>query len=464
MHTNTRLFSGYALIAIFCMLLLLARVSHAQQVHIDAATLMPHTSISFSPTSGSFVTDSTFEVPILLDTEGSSINAIELHVTFDPNKLTVINPSSGQSIIGVWTEPPSYDNTRGTASYVGVIPNGIKTGSGLIGTITFKTKATGRASVKVRSDTNVLLNDGLGSETIVTFGRANYDIIGKAPEGVRVYSDTHPLQDHWYNNSSPILSWDKDPGVTGFSYSIDDKPSTVPDNTVTTNETSKQYEKLGDGVWYFHVKAQKSGQWGTTGTFVVHIDTTPPAVFTPRADYVLAAAALVERALITFITTDNLSGIDHYEVGVIDKSQSVTGAPAFVETQSPYQVPLSGPSGSRVIVRAVDGAGNVRDASIDVGAPPLALTSFIEKYLTWILALIILIMVITLILHYFIGHHVIRHFRRAMALVRKEERAEELQHESMSQEQEFPPSAGASSITMSPPAAIHTIKDDIITK
>ncbi len=159
MHTSTRLFNGYGLVAIFCTLLLFAGVApqgyfhipntdyrvgilvaHAQQVSIDATTLMPHTSVSFSPTTGSFVEGSTFDVPILLDTEGSSINAIELHVIFDSDKLTVINPSSGKSIIGVWTEPPSYDNTRGIANYVGVIPNGIKTGSGLIGTITFKAK------------------------------------------------------------------------------------------------------------------------------------------------------------------------------------------------------------------------------------------------------------------------------------------------------------------------------------
>lgn len=464
-HTRwARGFHGYFLVAIFCAFSLLSGVVYAQDVHIDAERLAPHTSISFSPKSGSFVEGSTFDVPILLDTQGSSINAIELHVIFDVDKLMVINPSSGKSIIGVWTEPPAYDNTRGTASYVGVIPNGIKTGSGLIGTITFKAKSIGGASVRVRSDSNVLLNDGLGSDTIVDFGRAQYDIIVKAPEGVRIYSDTHPLQDHWYNNNSPILSWDKDTGVTGFSYILDDKPSTVPENTVMTPDTSKSYENIGDGVWYFHVKAQKAGQWGTTGTFQLHIDTAPPAVFTPRIDYILAAAALVERALISFVTTDSLSGLDHYEVGVIDKSQPVSAAPAFVETESPYQVPLSGTAGSRVIVRAIDHAGNVRDASLDVGAPPLPISAFVSKYLSWILALIILIMILTLILHYFIGHHVIRHFRRAMALVRKEELEEELRHESMYQgsgdlphENMAPPTT-----VMSPPSAIHTIKDDIL--
>ena len=40
-----------------------------------------------------------------------------------------------KSIIGVWVEPPAYDNSRGTV--IGVIPNGITTSSGLIGTILF---------------------------------------------------------------------------------------------------------------------------------------------------------------------------------------------------------------------------------------------------------------------------------------------------------------------------------------
>ena len=140
---------------------------------IDASSLLPTVAIRFSPSSGTFIEGSTFQVPILLDTRGASVNTIELRIYFDPTKLSIVQPSSDRSIIGLWLEPPSYDNTAGTARYVGAIPNGfsntiasavdslsggITTSAGIIGTITFKAKSAGLASVTIRNDSEVLLN------------------------------------------------------------------------------------------------------------------------------------------------------------------------------------------------------------------------------------------------------------------------------------------------------------------
>jgi hypothetical protein len=264
------------------------------------------------------------------------------------------------------------------------------------------------------------LNDGLGTQTVLDIIRSNYSIIPKAPEGVRVFSDTHANQSNWYNNKNPILSWDKDPGVDAFSYILDDKPNTIPENNVSSTDTTINYENLNDGIWYFHIKARKSGVWGTTGSFLIRIDTTPPAEFKPEVDYVVAALAFVDRSLISFFTTDNLSGIDHYEVGVIDKSQPATESPVFIQTETPYQVPLSKGSNLRVIVRAIDNAGNVRDESIDV-KPPFVITKFIMDNLVYILLAIILIGLSILIIHYVVGHHIIRVIRKAKSLIKSED-------------------------------------------
>lgn len=390
------------------------------QEYIDASKLLPKSAVFFSPRSGSFVEGSTFDVPILLDTKGVSINGIEVRINFDEDKLSIVQPSSGQSIIGVWVEPPKYDNVRGTASYVGVVPNGIVTDSGLIGTITFKAKTVGRAVLSVRADSNILLNDGLGTDTAVELGRAEYTILPKAPDGVLVYSETHPSQSEWYNNQNPVLAWESEEGVSGYSYVLDNKPNTVPGNEVTTTDVTKAYEELGDGLWYFHIKANKNGAWSNTGHFLLRIDTTPPALFEPKVEYVLAAVAFVERALVSYFTSDSLSGIDHYEVGVIDKSQPITESPSFVQAESPYQVPTASDAGVRVVVRAVDKAGNVRDVSVDVQAPTSVLR-YMEEYLVPILLLIILLAFLVLLFHYVFGHHIVRNLRRAFAMSREEE-------------------------------------------
>ena len=398
----------------------------AQTVRLDATALVPRVEVFFSPRAGTFVELSTFDIPILVDTRGTSINGIEIRVNFDRDKLEIVKPSSGLSIIGVWVEPPGYDNTKGTASYVGVIPNGVTTGSGLIGTITFRAKNIGRAVVSFNSNSKVLLNDGQGTVALTDLGRAEYTILPKAPEGVNIFSDTHPFQSEWYNNDSPIISWDQDAGISGFSYVLDNKPSTIPESTINTEETSRSFENLGDGLWYFHIKANKNGVWGTTGHFLMRIDTAPPADFKPEINYILRSISLVERALVSFFTTDNLSGVNHYEVGVIDASQPVTVSPVFVQAESPFQLPTVNNDLS-VIVRAVDGAGNIRDVSISVGPPSLVVKA-IKDNLVYILLFVILAGLVGLIFHYLVGHHIIRYFRKAVELVKKEEKEGQVVH------------------------------------
>jgi hypothetical protein len=405
----------------FIGLLFVTVSANAQTTNVDASKLLARTEISLSPRSGSFVEGSTFQVQVLLNTRGQSINGIEVWINFDKDKLTIVNPSGGTSIIGVWVEPPAYDNTKGTASYVGVVPGGITTDAGLIGTITFKVKTTGSAVVSIASNSKILLNDGLGTAAILNLGRAGYSLLTKAPEGVQIYSETHPSQDTWYNNNYAVASWQKDPGVTGFSYVLDNQPNTIPDNTVDTEDTSKVFDKLGDGLWYFHIKAIKSNVWGTTGQFLLRIDTIPPAKFTPEVNYLVASVALVERTLVSFFTTDNLSGIDHYEIGVIDKNQPLTVLPSFESAESPFVVPIVSGGKLQVIVRAIDKAGNIRDESIDVSAP-FFITKFVQDYLVYILLAIIFLGIVILLAHYIFGRHILRYFRRAFKVVKEEEK------------------------------------------
>ncbi len=404
------------------VLALLSHGVHAQSIYLDASKLVPRVALTFSPRTGSFTEGSNFDIPILVDTRGASINGLEVRISYDKDKLEIVKPSSGLSIIGVWVEPPSYDNTRGTASYVGVIPTGVTTDSGLLGIVTFRAKKTGRAVISFNTNTKILLNNGQGTEAQTDLGRGEYTILAKAPEGVNIHSETHPFQSDWYNNRNPVISWDKESGVSGFSYAIDDKPATIPENEVMTQETSISFENLSDGLFYFHIKAYKNGVWGTTGHFLIRIDSSPPAEFVPEVNYLFAAAASSERALVSFFTTDNLSGIDHYEVGVIDKSQPTTVSPIFVQAESPFQVPITGTQS--VVVRAVDGAGNVRDASIMVETPSL-IRKFATDNLVYILILVIAAGLIGLAFHYLVGHHIIRYIRRAFELEKQDELAQE---------------------------------------
>ncbi|OGI65157.1 hypothetical protein A3A95_04150 [Candidatus Nomurabacteria bacterium RIFCSPLOWO2_01_FULL_39_18] len=368
--------------------------------------------VFLSPRSGSFVEGTTFDVPILINTNNNSVEAIKIKINFDKDKLAIVQPSGGKSIVGLWSESPSYDNTLGTVSYVGTIADGIVTESGLVATITFNAISYGQATISVSFTSEILLNDGLETSAVLDLGRAEYSILKKISEGVSVFSETHPSEGKWYNNNSPILSWQEVNGASGFSFILDNKPFTIPDNITDSNENTKSFENLTDGLWYFHIKAIKNGAWGATGHFLLRIDTIPPAPFQLKVNHFPASVLLAGRTLVSFFTVDNLSGVDHYEIGSIDKNQPISEAPVFIENSSPFQVPLLENSTLKVIVRAIDKAGNIQESFINTD-PPFIIWELIENNI----ALTAIIVLIAVYLGYFlVKNRRINPFRRKNTL------------------------------------------------
>ena len=411
--------------ALFAASMASPALSRAQStVNLKGADLIPKAEISITPPSGTFTQGSTFEVPMYLNTKGNKVGALELHIRFDPDTLAVVKPSGGSSIIGLWIEAPSYDNSRGTITLIGGVPNGIVTESGLIANITFQAKAAGSASVSVQDSSRILLADGVGSPADHASNRASYTIVAKPPGGVTVFSETHPLRDRWYNNPTISLSWTAEPGVTGYSIAIDDKPNTIPDNIPDTSSAAYSYESQPDGIRYFHIKALKGGIWSAPTDFPIRIDSEPPAQFDPEINYI--TAAVISRALVSYFTTDALSGLDHYEVGLIDKSKAATESPVFVRSESPYQIPFDSIENARLIVRAFDKAGNVRDASIDVSAPFMPV-KFLVDHAVGVLTTLLLLAVLGFLLHSFIGHHVARHLRTIWKIATNAKKLEEIE-------------------------------------
>lgn len=315
-------------------------------------------SVYLAPYNGTFLVGSTFNVSIFVNTEGNSINAVELNLKFPPSLLQVTSPTAGSSFISVWANQPSYSNTDGTLNFAGGVPGtGINTSAGLVSTITFRAKATGKAVISILGSSKVLLSDGKGTNILKDISGAQYDLTLQPPEGPQVYSPTHPSQDAWYKNNDPVFVISKDIGVSDFSYSFDQDPQGFPDNTPNTSSTQVTIDNAADGIWYFHVKAQKDGIWGGVTSYAVRIDNTPPENFKVNIDTVGPAGAA--RSFAYFSTNDLLSGVDHYEVSVVDMTNPQEVAnPFFVEASSPYQLPISKSGRYEIFVRAFDKAGN----------------------------------------------------------------------------------------------------------
>jgi hypothetical protein len=328
-----------------------------------------NTSLYLAPSKGTFFAGSTFSVSIYVDTKGNEINAVEVDLKFPPDILQVTTPTAGESFISEWLTPPSYSNIGGTISFKGGIPGGIKTSAGLVSTITFRAKSPGLARVEFLDSSKVLLNDGKGTPIFTTNFGGVYEILISPPEGPKIFSPTHYDSDIWYSDSNPQFYWEKEEGVTDFSFSFSQNPQENPDNISEGDATLKSYEDVPDGIWYFHLRAKKEGIWGKTSHFPIKIDTTPPQKFELRMDS--------GSGFVYFDTKDLHSGLDHYEVSILNISETPILNPFFIEATSPYKIPYQKPGKYNVIVRAYDKAGNSQtaEAKFQIISPAL---SYIE--------------------------------------------------------------------------------------
>lgn len=319
-------------------------------------------SLYFSPQSGTFSVGSTFDVSVFLNTEGNHINAVQVDLKFPPELLQVTSPAAGSSFISIWADQPYYSNQEGIVSFKGGVPSpGINTSSGLVSTITFRVKAQGKAALLFLDSSQVLLADAKGTNILTTATRAEYILTIPPPEGPQVFSSTHPCLTCWYKDNNPQFFWEKDEGVTDFSYSFDQDVRGVPDNISEGPLTSTAFSDVSDGIWYFHLRAKQENIWGGVSHYPVQIDTILPEEFKINIEKIGSISSPTFFAY--FSSRDQFSGIDYYEISIADISDpKATANPFFIEADSPYRIPFDSAGKYAILVRAHDKAGNFRES------------------------------------------------------------------------------------------------------
>ncbi|MEK7193515.1 MAG: cohesin domain-containing protein [Patescibacteria group bacterium] len=320
-------------------------------------------SLFVGPSSGTYVVGSTFTVSIFVNTNSQSINAIQADLKFPSDKLQVVSPSAGKSFVGVWVVQPTYDNRKGSIKFQGAIPNpGINTNAGLISEITFRVVSVGTAVIRFEDTSRVLLNDGRGTDVLGQTTGGIYNLALPPPAGPAVSSPTHSDQEKWYSNRNVGLQWGSDEPVQGYSYVVNNQPIDIPDDISEGQKTTQSYKNLSDDIYYFHIKALRSGSWGGVTHYSLKIDGTPPAHFTIEINP--KARTVTRKPVINFQTTDALSGLDHYELKIVgltlpegENIENRTAQNFFIEANSPY-IPELSLGEYDVFVRAFDKAGN----------------------------------------------------------------------------------------------------------
>lgn len=363
-------------------------------------------SLFLSPNNGTFSVGSTFDVSVFANTGNNNVNAVKVELKFDPKKLQIANPTTGKSFISIWIAPPSYSNTEGVLSFQGGVPTpGINTSSGLISTVTFRAIAPGESKIYFLNSSKILLDDGQGTDILNSFGKGEYKISIPPPEGPKVFSPTHSDMNKWYKDNNPTFSWEREEGVTDFSYSIDLDSQGVPDNVSEGGNSSVSYAGLSDGNWYFHIKAKKGDVWGGASHYLIRIDSTSPAEFSVEVSPSVKTES--SQPIVSFMTTDTLSDMDHFEVKSIDitPDNKEGGGSFFTEVISPYKMPPLKPGKYMIAVRGYDKAGNWRDETVKIEITPQGVAVGLKGlwvysyyFSWWIIVLAILILLVLIFL------------------------------------------------------------------
>jgi hypothetical protein len=345
-------------------------------------------SLLLSPESGSYNVGSTFSIKVIVDSGGGTgINAADGIITFDASYLSVTGLGKTNSIFTLWTQEPTFSNSKGEISFGGGNPQAFKGTFGTIFTITFKALKEGDTKVKFSSG-SVLAADGMGTNVLSSYGEGNYTLKkasttpppeeeeettpagtgGLLPPLPKVSSPTHPEPESWYSNNNPEFEWELPPDVVGVSLLLHERPDAVPDsNSEGLLESATYDDAVEDGIWYFHIKFKNNHGWGPVAHRKVLIDTVPPEPFTVRVE--MTDPTDPQPVLVFSTTTDSLSGIDHYEMKVGEEDWSQMDPNNFQDRR--YKMPTQSPGDIQVEVRAVDKAGNSTASSVNIAIEPL---------------------------------------------------------------------------------------------
>ena len=355
----------YAIIGVIGVLILgSASVQAATlQVNSSAATVAP----------GSILT-----LSVTLNSEGVAINNAEAKIIFPTDLLEVVSINKSSSIFSLWVEEPAYSNAAGVVTFNGGIPTPGFTGpNGTALSVVFKAKKAGQADVII-SDAAVRANDGLGTNVLNSSKGYSLAIIKKeAPPveeiptpvvplaALQITSPTHPSQESWYKDASPLFRWKNPAGVDAVQTSIDASTAGLPRVVYSPAISEKSVADLKDGIWYFKLRARTDGTWGPVSTYIARIDSVVPKKNNVSFSYDDRTKMLSIGADII----DEMSGVDYYDIYLNDILAKKVPSAEFVK--GTYSLPVSTFGDVTVKLVAVDRAGNSVDALGTFNATPV---------------------------------------------------------------------------------------------
>ncbi len=320
----------------------------------------------FAPSKGVYEVGKDLLLDVRFNTGGRTINAAEVVINFNPTKLKVAEIIKQNSVFDSWLPESGFYNNEGKIILRAGLPKGVLSTDSRFALIRFKIVGQGRTTVYFKSGA-LLEANGQATNILDELKPASFifepknsipsslkgQLLNKFSNGPpfapTIFSYTHPDEDLWFSNNSPELRWEIGTDITAVSFSVDKIPINEPEKIYEPPVKEAKFDKLEDGIWYFHLRLKNKHGWGETINRRIMIDTISPQNFEIK---IKNNSDLTNPSpLISFKANDSLSGIDYYKIK-IDNEPLIR-----LEKDEYIPKPLK-PGYHTVVVMAYDRAGN----------------------------------------------------------------------------------------------------------
>ena len=342
---------------------------------IFAAKTASAASLYFYPQNIDMFEGESAVIEVRLNTEGETINALELNGRVSDG-LSINSIDTSNSLIQIFVEAPKAEN--GTFRFVGGVPKGFS-GSGIIGRLTVTPTRVGSGEVSFKQ-IKVLANSERAEEVQTRTLTSTINTTVKPKDYIKLSSRTNPIQTNWYAGKDVNIHWDLVSGAE-YSYLVSQDQTAVPDDTPDKPSGTMMWQgdialnDLSDGIYYFSVK--KVGSVTVSRYSILRDNTLPEwvSVKLNKGDVETSG-----KEYVSFLAKDTTSGIDRYEIKVDNEEFKTVQPPNYVIEKPDYK---------RIVIRAYDKAGNVIEESIETKG---------RDYTSWIGAIFVILVMIGMFL------------------------------------------------------------------
>lgn len=215
--------------------------------------------LSFSPDYGIYRVGGTFSVDILVDTHGQNVVVVAAYFSYNPNIFEVVSIDASNSVFTMEAENVT-DPANGIVKISRGSPSpGVNTTSGNVATINLRgltnsipssDNITFDFAAGATNESNVILDDGLGTDILSGVYNARLTLDGTAPANVSNFSAAS-------GDSSISLSW-TNPTVDFNGVIIlrrtDGYPTSPTDGTIVYDDSGTSYMDTGlaNGLTYYY--------------------------------------------------------------------------------------------------------------------------------------------------------------------------------------------------------------------